>query len=143
MLTLRGLVIIVLVAGGAMTGCSEERKAPDTQAEQSSLAAEIHAVIARKGYDARSINVDRKPAMITISLFNSALLQAGSQERHAEATDIVSAIHARMVQNTEFGLVQTIHVDYMRSESDKAAGKLVDAIEFYRAPDGTFRYHKS
>ncbi len=143
MLALHAMVIGLVLAAGVMASCSEERIAPGARPEQSPLVREVHQVLAQKGYPPRSIDVDKLPATMTIRLSDSVLLRGSSQERQAEAADIVSTMQSRMSQNAEFGLVQIIRFDYLRSDPDKATRQVVDAIEFYRAPDGTFRHHKS
>jgi hypothetical protein len=137
---LRTFIMLILVAASAMAGCSKERAGT---VEQSGLTGEISALIAQKGYEADSFNIDKKAAMLTISLFDSKLLLASAQERQSEAADIVSTIQRQMTKNREFESIQTVHVDYLHSRLGKANGKLIDGIEFYRDPDGVLRYHQS
>ena len=100
------------------------------------------AILAKTGYDARSIELQATAASIIVTVVNSSLAdQTKPAAREEEAVSIVRAIADSIADRSEFKGIQAIHIDYVKRESGGTHSETIDGIDFIKNQRGVFVHH--
>jgi hypothetical protein len=100
------------------------------------------AILAKTGYDAKSIELQTTSASIIVTVVNSRLAdQAEAAPRENEAIMIVRAIADSIADRPEFKAIQAIHIDYVKRKSGDARSEIIDGIDFIKNQRGIFVHH--
>lgn len=113
------------------------------QNQAKALPAIRDAIVAATGYDEDSIEVKPGRHQLFITVVNSKLIGGTPAARINEAATISSAVAQAITTRPEFDDVEALHVDYVRREKENATAQTVQAIDFHKDPDGSFRHHVS
>jgi hypothetical protein len=118
-------------------------KAADTMLikRQTATIPKLQELAARAGgYPNSSIRVSTAAHQITII----AIIKVPgttTAERENEAAQMISAVENEIAGKDEFGLVMTIHVNYVGRQGKNAP--IVQSIDFFKSPAGAFVLHKT
>jgi hypothetical protein len=96
-------------------------------------------VMKATGYDSASIELTAGTYMLTVTVINSRL--ANSPSRDIEAHKIAEALTRVMASKAEFKNIQALHVDYVAGGADRDDWRVIDGIDFWKDPQGTFKLH--
>jgi hypothetical protein len=100
------------------------------------------AILAKTGYDAKSIELQATSASIIVTVVNSRLAdQTGPAAREDEAISIVRAIADSIADRSEFKGIQAIHIDYVKRKSGDTHSQAIDGIDFIKNQRGIFVHH--
>ena len=100
------------------------------------------AILAKTGYDAKSIELQATPASIIVTVVNSRLAdQTEPAAREDEAITIVRAIADSIADRSEFKGIQAIHIDYVKRKSGDTHSQTIDGIDFIKNQRGIFVHH--
>jgi hypothetical protein len=111
------------------------------QNQAKALPAIRDAIAAATGYDEGSIEVKPGHHQLFVTVVNSKLTGDAPAARIKEAAAISSAVAKAIAARPEFDDVEALHVGYVRRENGTA--QTVQAIDFRKDPDGSFRHHVS
>ena len=100
------------------------------------------AILAKTGYDAKSIELQATAASIIVTVVNSRIAdQTKPAAREEEAVAIVRAIADSIADRSEFKGIQAIHIDYVKRESGDTHSEPIDGIDFIKNQRGVFVHH--
>ena len=100
------------------------------------------AILAKTGYDAKSVELQTTSASIIVTVVNSRLAdQTGAAARENEAIVIVRAIADSIADRSEFTGIHAIHIDYVKRKSGDTRSEIVDGIDFIKNQRGIFVHH--
>jgi hypothetical protein len=100
------------------------------------------AILAKTGYDAKSVELQTTSASIIVTVVNSRLADLTEPApRENEAIVIVRAIADSIADRPEFKAIQAIHIDYVKRQSGDARSEIVDGIDFIKNQRGIFVHH--
>jgi len=139
--TLRATAMVLAMGGplATLVACS----AP-SPAESPQSVAEVQAIVsAATGYGGAALGLGATPAQITVTIVNSPVAGRSAGERQTDAQRVVFAVANAIKDRPEFGEVHTVHVDYVTSQTDGGARKVVDGFDFRKDPQGVFQRHQT
>jgi len=111
----------------------------EAQTQDSSLQ-DIHAAIVQAiGVEPSTVQVSIKSSVFTVSRVNSNLSDHGA--RNGEASRIGPIVSFALGTHPEFKNIHTIRVQYVARSKPNGATKIVDTVDFRKAPDGGFVFH--
>jgi len=115
---------------------------PNEAQTQDSSLQDIHAAIVQTiGAEPSSIEVSVKSNVLTVSRVNTNLNKADHGARNGEASRIGPVVSFALAARPEFKSIHTIRVQYLARSKPNGAAKIVDTIDFRKAPDGGFVFH--
>ena len=88
-----------------------------------------------------SIEVSVKSNVLTVSCVNTNLNKADHGARNGEASRVGPVVSFALAARPEFKSIHTIRVQYLARSKPNGAAKIVDTIDFRKAPDGGFVFH--
>ena len=91
------------------------------------------------GNSASAIDVRSTAHRIVVTMTDSKLLLAPSDERQQEASKIAAAVAAAIAAKPQFDLVVIIRIDYVKQQGPTAV--VVEGIDFTKDAQGVFRLH--
>ena len=101
---------------------------------------DIRASIAQAiGVDASGVEVSIKGNVFNVSRVNTNLSDHGT--RNAEASRIGPIVSFALGARPEFKSIHTIRVQYLARSKPNGAAKIVDTVDFRKAPGGGFVFH--
>lgn len=118
-----------------------ESKYAQKQAEDLTSTDVKKAVAEATGYGPESLDVTRKPHLVTVTVIDSKLNGAPRGDREAEAQKIAVAVENVISAQPEYSQIWAIHVDYVKTEHGKKHS--IQGIDFNKSAAGTFSIHKS
>jgi hypothetical protein len=113
----------------------------DAQTQDSSLQDIRASIIQAIGAESSSVEVSIRGNVFTVSRVNSTLNQTDHGTRNGEASKIGPVVSKALVDRPDFKNVHTIRVLYLARSKPNGTTKIVDTIDFRKAPGGGFVFH--
>ncbi len=113
----------------------------DAQTRVSSLQDIRASVIQAIGAESSSVEVSIKGNVFTVLRVNSTLNQTDHGTRNGEASKIGPVVSKALADRPDFKSVHTIRVMYLSRSKPNGSTKIVDTIDFRKAPGGGFVFH--
>ena len=145
--------IALMVAGLSLSclvvGCSPQNAGDGATSSAHSAPApsstSLNAVRARiegvASPTASAIIVTWADSQFSVSIENSALNTSTHSARNSEAVTISDAVAAAAVNDPELAGLLGVHVEYVAREAGVNKPRVVDSIDFRRAPSGGMTLH--
>ena len=131
---------VLLASAPAWSAEQEERAGVAEQMAVLIMSPDLQGLIAAATeYPKSSVEVSSANHQMTIGMVNGTLNSGSRGERNAEAGRITSLVAKTMAGRPEFADVLVIHVDFIQRLGDHST--VVQAIDFRKAPNGTFEFH--
>jgi hypothetical protein len=103
---------------------------------------EIRTSVAQAiGAEPTSVTVSIRGNVLNILRVNSTLNQSDHGARNTEASKIGPVVAKVLADRTEFRNVHTIRVQYVTRSKPDGTTKVVDTVDFRKAPGGGFVFH--
>lgn len=100
-------------------------------------------VIKTIGAQPKTVEATMSGDVLVVTRPNSNMNTTTHEGRNNEAKIISSVVAKSIGKSTKFTKVSTIRVEYTSRKPPDTSGKVVDAIEFRKGPDGVFDFHQS
>lgn len=111
---------------------------------QATVLAEIKTSIIRTvGAQAGTIDIAVTGNILTVLRINSNMNESTHVGRDNEANAIAPIVSKAISATPEFNNINTIRVQYSAGSAPGAASKIIDTIDFRKAPSGVFEFHKT
>ena len=94
-------------------------------------------------YGDANVEIVIKDNQFVVTITNSKLNRAPSQQREAEAEKIVSAITDEISSRPEFGIIPGAHINYISQTSGSNHIDMIDGIDFRKDASGNYVHHKT
>ncbi|MFZ1951508.1 MAG: hypothetical protein WB037_21765 [Pseudolabrys sp.] len=112
--------------------------------EQPSVLAEIRTAIIRSiGAQPETVEIAVAGNILTVLRINSNMNDSTHGGRDNEANAIAPIVSKAISGGPEFKNLTTIRVQYVIRSGPGAASKIIDTIDFRKAPSGSFEFHKT
>jgi hypothetical protein len=93
------------------------------------------------GYADDAVALTLQANQFWVTIVNSPLNQDTARLREAQAAQIAGAIADKVRQDPTFAAVLGIHIDYAARGADGGHTDILDSIDFWKGPAGTFEHH--
>jgi hypothetical protein len=101
------------------------------------------SVIRTIGAQESTVNVIVRGNILTVARVNSNMNESTHGGRDNEANAIAPIVAKAISGKFEFKNLTTIRVQYVIRPTSSATEKIVDTIDFRKAPSGLFEFHKT
>ncbi len=113
-------------------------------AQQPKVPADLSTAITRViGAQPESVEIAVRGNILTVLRINSNMNQSTHGGRDNEANAIAPIVSKAISGMSEFNNLHTIRVQYVVRSAPGAATKIIDTIEFRKAPSGAFEFHQT
>lgn len=112
--------------------------------QQPTVLADIRTTIIRTvGAQAETVDIAVTENILTVLRINSNMNESTHGGRDNEANAIAPIVSNAISGTPEFNNINTIRVQYVIRSAPGTASKIIDTIDFRKAPSGTFEFHKT
>lgn len=112
--------------------------------QQPTALAEIKTSIVRTvGAQAETVDLAVTENILTVWRINSNMNESTHGGRDNEANAIAPIVSKAISGTPEFKNINTIRVQYLARSTPSGASKIIDTIDFRKAPSGLFEFHKT
>jgi hypothetical protein len=113
-------------------------------AQQPKVPADLTTTISRViGAQTGTVEIAVRGNILTVLRINSNTNQSTHGGRDNEANAIAPVVSKAISGLPEFNNLHTIRVQYVVRSAPGAATKIIDTIDFRKAPGGAFEFHKT
>ena len=117
---------------------------PSKEMPNPTVLTQIRTTIIRTvGAQPETVDIALTENTLTVLRINSNMNDATHGGRDNEANAIVPVVSKAISGTTEFKNINTITVQYVLRSAPDASTKIIDTIEFRKAPSGLFEFHKT
>ena len=117
---------------------------PSQEMPQPTVLAGIKTSIIRTvGAQAETVDIAATENILTVLRINSNMNESTHGGRDNEANAIAPIVSKAISGTPEFKNINTIRVQYLARSAPGAASKIIDTIDFRKAPSGLFEFHKT
>jgi hypothetical protein len=138
-----GAALIALFSLLFQSSATLQAQVPPSQGMQQVLAEIQTSIIRTVGAQAETIDIAVTGNILTVLRINSNMNESTHGGRDNEANAIAPIVSKAISGAPEFKNVNTIRVQYVVRSAPSAASKIIDTIDFRKAPSGLFEFHKT
>lgn len=139
-----GAALIALFSLLPQSSATLRAQVPSQGMQQATVLAEIKTSIIRTvGAQAETIDIAVTGNILTVLRINSNMNESTHAGRDNEANAITPIVSKAISGAPEFNKINTIRVQYLARSAPGAASKIIDTIDFRKAPSGVFEFHKT
>jgi hypothetical protein len=140
MLVMGGLLASLILGCLAVSWGNDIDSNPELEKLQASAVPGIRRAAAdAAGYKLTDIVAKNSAHLVTITIVNSKLNNAGTLERKNEASVISTAVAHAIAGKPEFADIMMIHVDYVKRKGNH--DDVIEGLDFNKNPAGDFSPH--